>query len=164
MKEERSDFAVGLVLFLLAMGIILAVLTYYRGIKMQAMFGRLWTYWSRLTAVVGDALPGVKVIKAFSNEQREIDRFEKRSEETSRVYSYERATAELTPAYEKKFRANKKAWRYFSDQPPGYKRLITHWVTSAKQEETRQRRLTTLIAESAKGRRVGVIAVKKPQK
>ena len=87
--------------------------------------------------------------------------FEKRSEEKSRVYSYERATAQLTPAYEKKFRANKKAWRYFSDQPPGYKRLITHWVTSAKQEETRQRRLTTLIAESAKGRRVGVIAVKK---
>src|SRR5204863_144216 len=57
---------------------ILAVLTYYRGMKMQAMFGRLWTYWSRLTAVVGDALPGVKVIKAFSNEQREIDRFDRR--------------------------------------------------------------------------------------
>jgi len=60
---------------------ILAVLTYYRGMKMQAMFGRLWTYWSRLTAVVGDALPGVKVIKAFSNEQREIDRFDRRSDE-----------------------------------------------------------------------------------
>jgi ATP-binding cassette subfamily B protein len=62
----------------------LAVLTYYRAQKMQRMFGRLWTYWSRLTAIVGDALPGVKVIKAFANEQREIDRFERRSEEYAR--------------------------------------------------------------------------------
>ncbi len=59
----------------------LAVMTYYRAMKMQAMFGRMWTYWSRLTAVVGDAIPGVKVIKAFSNEKREIGRFERRSDE-----------------------------------------------------------------------------------
>jgi len=62
----------------------LGVLTYYRSQKMQRMFGRLWTYWSRLTAVVGDALPGVKVIKAFANEQREVDRFDRRSDEYSR--------------------------------------------------------------------------------
>ena len=62
----------------------LGVLTYYRSQKMQRMFGRLWTYWSRLTAVVGDALPGVRVIKAFANEQREINRFDRRSEEYSR--------------------------------------------------------------------------------
>jgi ATP-binding cassette subfamily B protein len=62
----------------------LGVLTYYRSQKMQRMFGRLWTYWSRLTAVVGDALPGVKVIKAFANEGREVERFDRRSEEYSR--------------------------------------------------------------------------------
>jgi ATP-binding cassette subfamily B protein len=32
-----------------------------------------------MTAVVGDAIPGVKVVKAFGNEQREIDRFDRRS-------------------------------------------------------------------------------------
>jgi ATP-binding cassette subfamily B protein len=57
----------------------LAYLTYRRGMKMQRLFGRLWTYWSRLTAVVGDALPGVKVVKAFANEQKEVDRFDARS-------------------------------------------------------------------------------------
>ena len=62
----------------------LAVLTYYRSMRMQAMFGRLWTYWSRLTAVVGDAVPGVKVVKAFANEQRELDRFDRRSDEYTR--------------------------------------------------------------------------------
>ncbi len=59
----------------------LAVLTYKRGMKMQSLFGRLWTYWSRLTAVVGDALPGVRVVKAFANEDREVARFDRRSEE-----------------------------------------------------------------------------------
>ena len=59
----------------------LAVLTYKRGMKMQSMFGRLWTYWSRLTAVVGDALPGVRVVKAFANEHREVRRFDRRSDE-----------------------------------------------------------------------------------
>ena len=60
---------------------ILAVLTYRRGMTMQKMFGRLWTYWSRMTAVVGDALPGVRVVKAFANEGREIQRFDARSNE-----------------------------------------------------------------------------------
>jgi len=62
----------------------LAVLTYYRSMKMQAMFGRLWTYWSRMTAVVGDALPGVRVVKAFANEKRELARFDRRSDEYTR--------------------------------------------------------------------------------
>jgi ATP-binding cassette subfamily B protein len=58
---------------------ILAMLTYRRGMRMQQMFGRLWTYWSRMTAVVGDALPGVRVVKAFANEEREVARFDRRS-------------------------------------------------------------------------------------
>jgi ATP-binding cassette subfamily B protein len=59
----------------------LAVLTYYRGIKMHALFSRMWTYWSRMTAVVGDAIPGIKVVKAFANEDKEISRFKSRSRE-----------------------------------------------------------------------------------
>ncbi|WP_428938732.1 ABC transporter ATP-binding protein [Fontivita pretiosa] len=60
---------------------LLGALTYYRGMKMQRLFGRLWTYWSRMTAVVGDAVPGIRVVKAFANEQREIERFDRRSDE-----------------------------------------------------------------------------------
>jgi hypothetical protein len=39
-------------------------------------------------------------------------------------------------------------------QPPGYRRLCTHRVMSAKREETRVRRLGILIACSAKGGRI----------
>jgi ATP-binding cassette, subfamily B, bacterial len=59
----------------------LGVLTYWRGMHMQRLFGRLWTYWSRMTAVVGDAVPGVRVVKAFANEQKEVSRFDTRSDE-----------------------------------------------------------------------------------
>jgi ATP-binding cassette subfamily B protein len=76
----------------------LAIITYYRSMKMQAMFGRLWTYWSRLTAVVGDALPGVKVVKAFANEGREVVRFDRRSEEyTSHELETNQVWATLQP-------------------------------------------------------------------
>ena len=80
--------------------------------------------------------------------------FEKRSEEKSRIYSYEREHASLTPQYEKRFRANKKAWKFFNEQPAGYRRLTAYYVISAKQEETRARRLATLINASARGKRL----------
>ena len=80
--------------------------------------------------------------------------FEARSEERSRVYAYERAAASFAPEQEKRFRANRKAWENFNAQPPGYRRQATHFVTSAKKEETRERRLARLIEDSANGRRL----------
>ncbi|MDB5332327.1 MAG: transporter [Phycisphaerales bacterium] len=58
-----------------------AVLSYRRGVRMQKLWGRLWTYWSRLTAVVADVVPGVKVVKAFASERREVERFDSHSNE-----------------------------------------------------------------------------------
>ncbi|MCC6421932.1 MAG: ABC transporter ATP-binding protein [Phycisphaerales bacterium] len=76
----------------------LAWLTYWRGMTMQRMFGRLWTYWSRMTAVVGDALPGVRVVKAFANERREISRFDRRSDEfTEKEQEVNKVWTQLQP-------------------------------------------------------------------
>jgi uncharacterized protein YdeI (YjbR/CyaY-like superfamily) len=73
----------------------------------------------------------------------------------SAIYAYEqRTTATLGREYETLFREQPKAWEFFVSQPPGYRRLCAFWVTSAKQEATRLRRLKTLIADSARGRRV----------
>ena len=47
--------------------------------RLHQSFGRLWHRLSKLTAVVADALPGVRVIKAFSQEKREVNRFEDNS-------------------------------------------------------------------------------------
>lgn len=80
--------------------------------------------------------------------------FEKRDEDKSRIYAYERKTAKLSPEFEKRFRANKMAWKFFKDQPAGYRKVCVYWIMSAKQEETKARRLAKLIGESEKGRRV----------
>lgn len=53
--------------------------------------------------------------------------------------------------------ADAAAWAFFEAQPPGYRRIATHWVCTANRSETRAKRLATLIAESAAGRRPGAI-------
>lgn len=81
--------------------------------------------------------------------------FESRSEARSVIYSYERKkAAELPVAFEKKFRAREQAWAFFQRQPPSYRRTCIHWIISAKKEETRLKRLVTLIEDSTRERRL----------
>ena len=87
--------------------------------------------------------------------------FAQRDEKKSAIYAYENRPRELAPEYEKRFRANKKAWAFFSEQAPSYRRVITYWVMEAKKEETRERRLAALIDYSAQGRRVGLEPIEK---
>jgi uncharacterized protein YdeI (YjbR/CyaY-like superfamily) len=84
-----------------------------------------------------------------------IAAFERRSEARSGIYSYEqRKTAKLDPVQQRELEANGAAWSFFRSQPPGYRRTATYWVVTAKREETRRRRLATLIEDSAAGRRL----------
>lgn len=81
--------------------------------------------------------------------------FAARSAERTGLASFERKEpAVLDAAQEGKMRANEKAWKFFAAQPPWYQRAATHWVISAKRAETRERRLATLIEDSANGRTV----------
>jgi len=75
------------------------------------------------------------------------------AKDQARKYSYEqRHQASFQPEQERQFRANPRAWDFFQSQPPWYRRTATFWVVSAQKEETQQRRLDTLIAESARSR------------
>lgn len=85
--------------------------------------------------------------------------FQARNEKRSGIYAYEQKKHKLDPAYEKKFRSKKTAWAFFQSQAPWYQRTTTHWVTSAKREETRWKRLETLIQDSAQGRRIGAVEI-----
>ncbi len=59
---------------------------------------------------------------------------------------------QLPPEHEARIRANPAAWAYWQAQRAGYRKGAAFWVQSAKQEATRERRLATLIDESAAGR------------
>ena len=81
--------------------------------------------------------------------------YEARTPERTAVYSFEnRHLSRFEPAQEQEFRAEPKAWEFFQAQPPSYRRTAIFWVVSAKREETRVRRLATLIADSKAGRRL----------
>jgi uncharacterized protein YdeI (YjbR/CyaY-like superfamily) len=90
-----------------------------------------------------------------------IDAFAVRKEKRSGIYAYEqRKKAALDPEQERRFRASKRAWDFFQSQPPSYRQTASWWVISAKREETRERRLATLIKDSAAGRRIGPLTRK----
>ncbi len=70
-------------------------------------------------------------------------------------YSLEQRTATTLPAeYQRELEANAAAREFFEAQPPGYRRDAIHWVTEAKREATRERRLASLIEDSANGLRI----------
>lgn len=80
--------------------------------------------------------------------------FEGRKEDRSGIYAYEQRSPELPEEYAKVLRKDTKAWRFFEALPPGYRKTINWWVTSAKQEATRRARLQKLIEASARGVRL----------
>jgi hypothetical protein len=66
-----------------------------------------------------------------------IQAFEARQEKRSGIYSFEQRNIVFESAQERRFRANRAAWKFFLSQPPWYRRAATWWVVSAKREETK---------------------------
>lgn len=78
-----------------------------------------------------------------------------RSEAKSRVYAFEQAAMpELSAAELRQFRRDKPAWTFFDATPPGYRKVVVHWVVSAKKAETRAARLGKLMEACARGERL----------
>jgi len=75
-------------------------------------------------------------------------------------YSFESRPTTLAKTYLKQFAANEPAYAYFQAEAPWYRRTTSFYVMSAKQEETRQRRLANLIECCEQQRRIGVLAGK----
>jgi uncharacterized protein YdeI (YjbR/CyaY-like superfamily) len=67
----------------------------------------------------------------------------------------EEKPADLPAALLKRFDKAAKAW--WLAQTPGYRRQASWWVLSAKKDETRERRLLTLIDDCAAGRRTKAV-------
>lgn len=80
--------------------------------------------------------------------------FEKRKEDKSKIYAYEKEAVQLSAGLEQKFKVNKKAWAFFQSLPPSYHRSAIDWVMSAKQEATSIKRLNELINDSEAGRKI----------
>jgi uncharacterized protein YdeI (YjbR/CyaY-like superfamily) len=106
--------------------------------------------WSLVNVRKAEAL-----IAAGRMEPAGLAAFEARRADNTGIYSFERAeAAALEPSEEAQFRANIAAWEWFEKVAPSYRKAVLHWIVSAKQPQTRARRLATLIEDSAAGLRI----------
>lgn len=69
-------------------------------------------------------------------------------------YSVSQRPDQLPPALDARLRENAEAARFWDASPASYRKMAAFWVTSAKREETREKRLATLIEDSANGLRL----------
>jgi ATP-binding cassette, subfamily B, bacterial len=60
---------------------------YRHGENISRLFIRAWRKWSRVTDVLSDTIPGIRVVKAFNQEQREIGRFGERNEDVTAEFN-----------------------------------------------------------------------------
>jgi uncharacterized protein YdeI (YjbR/CyaY-like superfamily) len=77
--------------------------------------------------------------------------FARRDEREADRAREQRQTAALDADAERALRANAQAWAFYAAQPPYYRRVTAFWIASAKKPETREKRLRTLIDDSAQG-------------
>jgi uncharacterized protein YdeI (YjbR/CyaY-like superfamily) len=114
--------------------------------------------WSAVNVKRATELSGIGLMQSAG-----LAAFQKRESKRSAIYSYEqRKGARLSLAHEKRFRASPSAWKFFQAQPPGYRKLCSWWVISAKKEETRLKRLAALVEHSGHHRRMPALA--RPEK
>jgi len=83
-----------------------------------------------------------------------IKAFSIMKENNSGIYSFENEIKDLPEEYAEIFKKNTPAWEFYSAQPPSYRKTMTHWILSARQEQTRISRLEKLIVESSKKNRL----------
>lgn len=109
-------------------------------------------------------------IKRFGELQAEgrvappgLKAFERR-DRRKREYSYESPPKRLDPQYEKRFKADKRAWGFWQTAPPSYRKAAMFWVMDAVRQETRERRLGVLIESSRHGERVPPLTPPKQRK
>ena len=79
------DLKLGLVMVLPVPFFIWAI--FKHGEHLNRFFIRAWRKWSRVTDVLSDTIPGMRVVKAFNQEERESGRFNERNVDVTDEYN-----------------------------------------------------------------------------
>ncbi len=80
-----------------------------------------------------------------------LEVYNQRDRRREKRASYEQDKVQLPTDYEARIRKSKAAWDYWQSAPPSYRKQVSWWIVSAKQEKTRLRRLGILIDSCAAG-------------
>lgn len=84
-----------------------------------------------------------------------VKAFEERDRSKDMPYMRDHPLRQALPhEMEARIEANPKAWAHWQAQRASYRKAAAFWIQSAKRDATRERRLATLIDDSAAGRMV----------
>lgn len=84
-----------------------------------------------------------------------VEAFARRTDAKSSIYAYEQEKPSTLSLDEvRTFKANDAAWRYLEGAPPSYRKVVVHWVVTAKKPQTRAARLAKLVEACAAGQRL----------
>ena len=75
---------------------------------------------------------------------------------TNNTYAPRPVVPDLPVYIAKALKANSKAWEFFRELAPTYRRDFVVWIHTAKRPETRERRIRESIALMAAGKRLGL--------
>jgi uncharacterized protein YdeI (YjbR/CyaY-like superfamily) len=76
---------------------------------------------------------------------------------TSRSGDAPRPSSTAIPSYiEERLKADPRAWHYFEQLAPSYRRMYIGWIESAKREETKEKRLREALSLLAAGKKLGL--------
>jgi len=84
-----------------------------------------------------------------------LAKYQERKPDKQGIYSFEQAKVDFDASFEALFMKNAKAWEFFQQQAPSYRKRAIWWVVSAAKSETRESRLEKLILVSSKSARMG---------
>ena len=110
------------------------------------------SYWSRVNRGNAEAL-----IAAGRMTPPGFAAWERRDAGGVDAYSSEARPSRFPAGVERTFKSDKPAWTFFNKQPEGYRRVMYHWVSSARRAETRASRLEILMNCSAQAKRVDLL-------
>jgi uncharacterized protein YdeI (YjbR/CyaY-like superfamily) len=111
---------------------------------------RVRSVWSAINIrIVEELIAGGRMLEAG------LRAFEGRHAHHGSGYRIAERPDQLPAAAAKRMKAHPAASAFWQAQPPGYRRLAVHRVTSARRDETRERRLRQLIESCAAGLRLG---------
>ena len=82
--------------------------------------------------------------------------FERRLEYDPGALEERESISRLAPEFENAIRANKRAWKFFCELTPGYRKQYVQWLMSAKREATREKRLTEALRLLEQHKKLGM--------
>ena len=76
---------------------LIVLFSFYFGHKMHKVFHVLWRRYAGISTILASTIPGIRVVKAFTREKYEVDRFQ---EQTHQVFEGEMNAAKLWTLYQ----------------------------------------------------------------